>query len=286
MSQSAVQKSRAGQDAARVTAVCRLIEQEIEAGKRVPTLERLAKHAGLSPFHFQRLFRRVTGVTPRDYAAARREQRLRTGLGNGASVTQAIAHAGYNSSSRFYEKADAMLGMTPTRYRAGGMQEQIRFAVGECALGSILVAQSGRGICAILLGDDPDSLLRELQDRFPRAGLIGGDDAFEKVVAKVVGFVETPRLGLELPLDIRGTAFQRRVWQALRKIPAGKTVSYTDIARRIGSPQAVRAVAGACAANALAVAIPCHRVVRNDGALSGYRWGIERKRVLLDKESE
>jgi AraC family transcriptional regulator of adaptative response/methylated-DNA-[protein]-cysteine methyltransferase len=286
MSQSDVQKSRAGQDAARVTAVCRLIEQEIEAGKRVPTLERLAKYAGLSPFHFQRLFRRVTGVTPRDYAAAQREQRLRAGLGSGASVTHAIVHAGYNSSSRFYEKADAVLGMMPSRYRAGGIQEEIRFAVGECTLGSILVARSERGICAILLGDDPDSLLRELQDRFPRASLIGGDDAFEQVVAKVVGFVETPRLGLELPLDIRGTAFQRRVWQVMRKIPAGKTLSYTDIARRIGAPQAVRAVAGACAANALAVAIPCHRVVRNDGALSGYRWGIERKQALLEKESE
>jgi AraC family transcriptional regulator of adaptative response/methylated-DNA-[protein]-cysteine methyltransferase len=176
--------------------------------------------------------------------------------------------------------------MTPTRYRAGGIQEEIRFAVGECTLGSILVAQSGRGICAILLGDDPDSLLRDLQDRFPRANLIGGDTAFEQVVAKVVGFIEAPRIGFDLPLDIRGTAFQRRVWQTLQKIPPGKTASYTEIARRIGAPKSVRAVAGACAANALAVAIPCHRVVRNDGGLSGYRWGVERKRALLDKESD
>lgn len=284
MVQSSVRKSRAEQDTARVTAVCRLIEQKIEAGKRVPGLECLAKYAGLSPFHFQRMFRRITGVTPRDYAAARREQRLREGLGRGESITQVIADAGYNSSSRFYEKSDAVLGMTPSRYRAGGAQEEIRFAVGECSLGSILVAQSGRGICAILLGEDPDSLLRDLQDRFPSAHLIGGDDAFERVVAKVVGFVEAPHLGLDLPLDVRGTAFQKRVWKALQKIPPGKTASYTEIARRIGAPESVRAVAGACAGNALAVAIPCHRVVRNDGALSGYRWGIERKRALLDKE--
>ncbi len=284
MIESAARKSRAEQDAARVTAACRLIEEKISAAKPAPALKCLAKYVGLSPFHFQRLFRRVTGVTPRDYAAARREQRLREGLESGEAVTQAITGAGYNSNSRFYEKADAVLGMMPSRYRAGGIREDIRFAVGECTLGSILVAQSGRGICAILLGDDPDSLLRDLQDRFPRADLVGGDGAFEQVVAKVVGLVEAPHIGLELPLDIRGTAFQRRVWQALRKIPVGATVSYSDIARRIGAPQAVRAVAGACAANALAVAIPCHRVVRNDGALSGYRWGVERKRALLNKE--
>src|SRR5207245_7352568 len=154
---------------------------------------------------------------------------------------------------------------------------EIRFAVGECALGSILVARSARGICAILLGDDPDALARDLQDQFPQAHLIGGDSDFEKLVAKVVGFVEAPAMGLDLPLDVRGTAFQRRVWQALRKIPAGKTASYSDIASRIGAPKATRAVAQACASNALAVAIPCHRVVRSDGTLSGYRWGVERK---------
>jgi AraC family transcriptional regulator of adaptative response/methylated-DNA-[protein]-cysteine methyltransferase len=285
MIELSARKSRAQQDAARVTAACRLIEEKISAAKPAPALKSLAKYVGLSPFHFQRLFRRITGVTPRDYAAARREQRLREGLEGGESVTQAIADAGYNSSSRFYEKADAVLGMTPTRYRAGGMREEIRFAVGESSLGSLLVAQSGRGICAILLGDDPDGLLRELQDTFPRADLVGGDEAFEQVIAKVVGFVEAPRTSLDLPLDIRGTAFQRRVWRALQKIPSGKTLSYTEIARRIGAPKSVRAVAGACAANILAVAIPCHRVVRNDGALSGYRWGIERKRALLDKES-
>ena len=175
--------------------------------------------------------------------------------------------------------------MTPTTYRAGGANMDIRFAIGECSLGSILVATSERGVCAILLGDDPDELARDLQDQFPRANLIGGDAEFEELVAKVIGFVEAPGLGLELPLDVRGTAFQQRVWQALREIPAGDTASYADIAHRIGSPNAVRAVARACAANALAVAIPCHRVVRNDGGLSGYRWGVERKRALLEREA-
>jgi AraC family transcriptional regulator, regulatory protein of adaptative response / methylated-DNA-[protein]-cysteine methyltransferase len=175
--------------------------------------------------------------------------------------------------------------MTPTDYRAGGANTGIRFAIGECSLGSILVARSERGVCAILMGDDPDALARDLQDRFPRARLTGGDAGFEELVAKVVGFVEAPSLGLDLPLDVRGTAFQLRVWQALREIPAGKTASYAEIAKRIGAPKSVRAVAMACAANAIAVAIPCHRVVRNDGALSGYRWGVARKRALLERET-
>ncbi|HSD60513.1 MAG TPA: methylated-DNA--[protein]-cysteine S-methyltransferase, partial [Burkholderiales bacterium] len=203
-----------------------------------------------------------------------------------STVTEAIYGAGYGSNGRFYETSNQALGMTPTNYRAGGANTEIRFAVGECSLGSIVVAASGRGVCAILLGDDPGDLVRDLQDRFPRASLVGGDAAFEQLVAKVVGFVETPRLGLGLPLDLRGTAFQQRVWRALREIPAGETASYTDIAHRIGSPKSVRAVAQACAANKLAVAIPCHRVVRNDGGLSAYRWGVERKRALLDREAK
>ncbi len=265
---------------ARITAACRLIEQS----EPMPGLQQLAQQAGFSVYHFQRLFRQVTGLTPKQYAQAHRGERMRSALRQEGTVTGAIFTAGYGSSSRFYEKADALLGMTPTAWRAGGAGIAIRFAVGQCSLGAILVAQSPRGICAILMGDDPDTLVRDLQDRFPRADLIGGDAHFEKIVAHVVGFVEAPGLGLDLPLDVRGTAFQQRVWAALRAIPAGETVSYTEIARRIGAPQAVRAVAGACAANALAVAIPCHRVVRSDGALSGYRWGIERKRALLDKE--
>jgi AraC family transcriptional regulator of adaptative response/methylated-DNA-[protein]-cysteine methyltransferase len=175
--------------------------------------------------------------------------------------------------------------MTPTAYRAGGADAKIRFAVGECSLGSILVAQSERGLCAILLGDDADALVRDLQDRFPRAELVGGDAKFERLVARVVGFVEAPGNGLDLPLDVRGTAFQQRVWQVLRNVPAGETTSYTELARRIGAPKSVRAVAQACAANPLAVAIPCHRVVRRDGGLSGYRWGIDRKRALLAREA-
>jgi AraC family transcriptional regulator of adaptative response/methylated-DNA-[protein]-cysteine methyltransferase len=266
---------------AKITEACRIIE----AAATAPGLQDLARRVGLSAYHFHRLFKQVTGLTPRQYAAAHRERQIRSRLGRAGTVTEAIFEAGYNSSSRFYERSNEVLGMTPTSYRAGGANTDIHFAVGECSLGSILVARSDRGVCAILLGDDPDSLTRDLQDRFPRANLIGGEAEFEQVVSRVVGFVEAPAVGLDLPLDVRGTAFQRRVWQALMEIPAGQTASYTEIANRIGSPTSVRAVARACAANSLAVAIPCHRVVRNDGGLSGYRWGVERKRALLDKEA-
>jgi AraC family transcriptional regulator of adaptative response/methylated-DNA-[protein]-cysteine methyltransferase len=273
--------SVAEQHAATVTAICRLLE----SAPRVPPLEALAARAGLSPFHFHRVFKAVTGLTPRGYALAHRGERVRRELGKAATVTAAIYESGYSSNGRFYDESERVLGMTPTEFRAGGATAEIRFAVGECSLGSILVARSERGVCAILLGDDPDALARDLQDRFPRATLIGGDAAFEDLVARVVGFVEAPRLGLDLPLDVRGTAFQQRVWHALREIPAGATVSYRDLARRIGSPRSVRAVAHACASNPLAVAIPCHRVVRSDGGLAGYRWGVERKRALLRREA-
>jgi AraC family transcriptional regulator of adaptative response/methylated-DNA-[protein]-cysteine methyltransferase len=276
------QPSLAEQQAAMVTAACRLIEQ----AETVPTLEQLAQPSGLSPFHFHRVFKAVAGVTPKQYATAHRNRRVRSGLERSHTVTEAIFDAGYNASSRFYETANEVLGMTPSRYRAGGADSEIRFAIGECSLGAILVAQSVRGVCAILLGDDPDALARELQDRFSRARLIGGDRDYERLVAQVVGFVEAPALGLDLPLDVRGTAFQQRVWQALREIPVGSTASYSEIARRIGAPKASRAVAQACAGNMLAVAIPCHRVVRNDGDLSGYRWGVPRKRALLEREAQ
>ncbi|WP_137888446.1 bifunctional DNA-binding transcriptional regulator/O6-methylguanine-DNA methyltransferase Ada [Pseudomonas sp. 2FE] len=276
------QPSLAEQHAAKVTQACRLID----SAEQIPSLEALARQVGMSTYHFHRVFKAGTGLTPKGYADAQRAQRVRDGLGRSESVTAAIYDAGFNSNGRFYEASNQLLGMTPSTYRAGGANTQIRFAVGECSLGSILVAQSERGVCAILLGDDPDLLARDLQDRFPHATLMGGDRDFEQVVAKVVGFVEAPAIGLDLPLDVRGTAFQQRVWQALRDIPPGSTASYSDIAQRIGSPSAVRAVAGACAANALAVAIPCHRVVRNDGGLSGYRWGVERKRALLDLEAQ
>jgi AraC family transcriptional regulator of adaptative response/methylated-DNA-[protein]-cysteine methyltransferase len=270
------------QHVAKVTKACRMIEES----EAVPALEDLARRVGMSISHFHRLFRQCTGLTPRAYAAAQREKRVRQALGRSHTVTEAIYDAGYNSNGRFYEQSNKVLGMTPTTYRAGGADRTIRFAVGECSLGSILVAQSDLGVCAILMGDDPDALARDLQDRFPRAKLTGGDGRFERLVAKVVGFVEVPRIGLDLPLDVRGTAFQQRVWQALGEIPAGKTASYSEIARRIGSPKSVRVVARACAANPLAVAIPCHRVVRHDGVLSGYRWGVERKRALLEKEAQ
>lgn len=276
------QPSLAAQHAATVAELCRFIE----SAKHEPTLDELAARVGVSVYHLHRVFKAITGLTPKGFATAHRANRVRQELGRSATVTDAIYGAGYNSNGRFYDESDQVLGMTPTSYRKGGADTQIRFAVGECSLGSILVAQSERGVCAILMGDDPDALARDLQDRFPRARLIGGNAEFERTIAKVVGFVEAPGLGLDLPLDLRGTAFQQRVWQALREIPAGETVSYTDLAKRIGAPKSMRAVAQACGANALAVAIPCHRVVRNDGGLSGYRWGVERKRDLLQREAK
>lgn len=275
-------QSAAEANAAIVAGICRLIEE----ADKVPRLHDLAARAGMSPHHFHRQFKAITGLTPRAYAAAHRARRVRTELPDAASVTDAIYAAGFNASSRFYEQSPDMLGMTPSAYKSGGKDADIRFAVGQCSLGAILVAQSDRGICAISLGDDPGALVREVQDRFPLARLTGDDPDFAALVAKVVGFVEAPRIGLDLPLDIRGTAFQIRVWQALRDIPAGRTASYAEVASRIGAPRAVRAVAGACAANRIAVAIPCHRVVRTDGDLSGYRWGVPRKHALLQAEAQ
>lgn len=276
------QRDADAQRTAMVTDLCR----HIDSADPAPTLDQLAARAGLSPFHLHRVFKAATGLTPKAYASAQRAQRMRQALAESGSVTEAIYDAGYGSGSRFYEQAHQVLGMTPSAFRDGGADTEIRFAIGQCSLGAILVAQSARGVCAILLGDDPDALARDLQDRFPKAQLIGGDAGFEQLVATVVGHVEAPRHGLRLPLDVRGTAFQRRVWQALCEIPAGQTVSYAQVAQRIGAPSAVRAVAQACAANALAVAIPCHRVLRSDGGLSGYRWGVERKRALLEREAQ
>lgn len=272
--------SLAERQAAAVARACRLIEEAEEA----PSLEQLAAAAGMSPFHFHRVFKEITGLTPKAYSSAHRAARVRDELARSTTVTEAIYGAGFNSSGRFYAAASEMLGMAPREYRKGGDGAVIRFAIGECSLGSVLVAATDKGICAIAFGEDPDALLRDLQDRFPRAELVGGDATFEATVAKVIGLVEAPAKGIDLPLHVRGTAFQHRVWQALREIPPGATASYAEIAARIGAPRAVRAVAQACAANALAVAIPCHRVVRRDGELSGYRWGVERKRALLERE--
>lgn len=274
---------RIGQPDAHTQAVaraCRLIE----VSEETPSLDDLANAAGLSPFHFHRVFRKVTGITPKAFADAERAKRMTKSLGSAATVTTAIYDAGYNAASRFYEQAGTRLGMAPSVFRKGGPGEEVRFAVGETSLGAILVARTDKGVCAILLGDDPDRLVHDLQDRFPKADLTGGDASFEQLVARVVGMIETPGGANDLPLDIRGTAFQQQVWEALRAIPSGATASYADIARVIGRPTAMRAVAQACASNALAVVIPCHRVVRTNGDLSGYRWGVERKCELLARE--
>ncbi|MDR2334577.1 MAG: bifunctional DNA-binding transcriptional regulator/O6-methylguanine-DNA methyltransferase Ada [Burkholderiaceae bacterium] len=277
------QTSAAAERAALVARACRMIEES----ETPPLLDELAAELGMSPFHFHRLFKAETGLTPKAYSSAYRARKLREELSSAdASITDAIYGAGFNSNSRFYEAADDLLGMRARDYRAGGAGAVIRFAVGQCSLGAILVAQSQRGICAILLGDDPDRLVRDLQDQFPKAEIIGCDGEFEQLIAQVVGFIEAPSMGMHLPLDVQGTAFQERVWRALREIPPGATASYSDIAARIGSPKAVRAVAQACATNHIAVAIPCHRVVRRDGDISGYRWGVDRKRELLRREAQ
>ncbi|OON60512.1 bifunctional transcriptional regulator/O6-methylguanine-DNA methyltransferase [Massilia sp. KIM] len=265
-----------------VARACRLIE----ASEDEPDLDSLAREAGMSRFHFHRVFKAHTGITPKAYAAARRAARVRSSLQESSTVTEAIFDAGFNSSGRFYAASGGLLGMSPRRYRSGGQGETIRFAVAQCSLGAVLVASTERGICCVLIGDQPEPLVRDLQERFPRAELQGAEADFERTVARVIGLIETPGQGLDLPLDVRGTAFQQRVWQALREIPAGQTVSYAELAERIGLKDGARAVAGACAANPVAVAIPCHRVVRTDGALSGYRWGIERKRTLLEREAQ
>ncbi len=267
--------------AALVTKACRIIEQAEDA----PSLAALAVHVGMSPHHFHRLFKQVTGLTPKDYAVALREGKVRTGLTAGDSVTDAIYGAGYNASSRFYEKSSAVLGMAPRRYKAGGAEATISYAFGKSSLGKVLVARSDKGICAILFGEAEKDMVAELQGRFRKAMLAEAGMDFARTVKDVVALVDAPRQGHQLPLDVRGTAFQKRVWKALCRIPAGETATYAEIANRIGAPKAVRAVGSACGANHLGVAIPCHRAVRSDGSLAGYYWGLERKRALLKKES-
>jgi AraC family transcriptional regulator, regulatory protein of adaptative response / methylated-DNA-[protein]-cysteine methyltransferase len=272
--------SLAGRRADAIARACRLIEQSEDG----PDLDAIARAASMTRFHFQRVFKAVTGLTPKAYAQLHRASRVRETLKRSSNVTDAIYESGFNSSGRFYATSDEMLGMTPSAFREGGAHADIRFAVGETSLGSILVAATQKGLCSILFGNDPDALVKDLQSRFPKANLHGGDRQFEEWVAVVVGFVEAPRLGLDLPLDVRGTVFQRRVWKALQQIPVGTTASYSEIAQKVGLPGGSRAIAQACAANPLAVAIPCHRVVRSDGGLSGYRWGVDRKKTLLERE--
>ena len=271
-------------DVLAVTAAARMIDAAIADERPVPALAALAARAGFSPFHFHRLFRKQLGLTPKSYANAARAQRMEQELRAGGSVTEAIQGAGYSSASRFYDHATARLGMAPSAHRKGGAGETIRFATAECSLGLVLVAMTGKGVCAIHFGDTPDEAAAMLGKRFPQARLLADAAGFAAVVAKVVGLVEAPRLGADLPLDVRGTAFQERVWQALQAIPAGTTATYAEIAAAIGAPKAMRAVAGACAANPAAVLIPCHRVVRSNGDLSGYRWGVARKAELLKRE--
>jgi AraC family transcriptional regulator of adaptative response/methylated-DNA-[protein]-cysteine methyltransferase len=276
------QPSGREQIASKITKVCRFIERSEE----IPVLKQMAAHVGMSVYHFHRTFKKATGLTPKLFAIARRKERIRSSLGQVQTVTDAIYASGFTSSSRFYAKSKDLLGMTPSKYRRGGVGTDIFFAIGECSLGSILVAQTEHGVCSIQIGEDPSKLIQALQDQFPQANLIGNESRFEDLVAKVVGLVEHPAIGFDLPLDIRGTAFQQRVWHALQQIPLGTTATYSDIALQSGSPKAIRAVAQACGANSLALAIPCHRVIRSDGSLSGYRWGVERKRALLEREAQ
>ena len=256
----------------------------IEAVEEKPDFDEVAKAAGMSRHHFHRIFKQTTGVTPGAYFNARRRARALAELSRTRTVTDAIYGAGYSSSSRFYETCAPELGLKPSSFAKGGAGEVIRFAVGECSLGSVLVAATAQGICAIELGDSPEPLIEVLQDRFRNAELKGGDADFERIVAKVIGLVEEPKRAFGLPLHVRGTAFQQKIWEILRSIPPGETMSYAEVAAKAGCPSAVRAVASACAANKLAIAIPCHRVVRTGGALSGYRWGVERKATLLKRE--
>ncbi len=267
--------------AALVVQACRLIE----SAEQAPSLDELAATVGLSKHHFHRIFRKIAGLTPKAYATAQRDRKVRDGLATKGSVTEVIYGAGFNSSGRFYEASREVLGMTPGKRRAGGTGETIRFALGECSLGTILVGATNQGVCSILLGDTPEELLQMFQEQFPKAELVGGEADFDRWIARVVSFIDAPGSELNLPLDIRGTAFQQRVWKALGKIPMGQTASYATIAKEIGAPKSTRAVAQACGANKLAVVIPCHRVVRSDGGLSGYRWGVERKQALLDREN-
>ncbi len=264
-----------------VTTACRLLDEPTDGP---PRLEALARAAGLSASHFHRVFKATTGLTPREYAAGARGRRVRQLLVSSPTITDAMYSAGFGSGGRFYAASDALLGMTASEYRAGGARVAMQVAVRPCSLGHVLVAMSQKGVCAILLGEDPARLMREVADQFPRATLTRDDAAFRAAVARVVALVDGQATSVALPLDVRGTAFERRVWRALVRIPAGETASYGEVARRIGAPGSARAVARACAANVLAVAIPCHRVVRQDGAVAGYRWGVARKQTLLARE--
>lgn len=267
-----------------IAKTCKIIEQ----AESIPPLADLASALGYSPHHFHRLFKRLTGVTPKAYADAYRHKRVKNNLTQGGSITAALYESGYNSSSRFYESSSQMLGMTPKSYRAGGVGEMIHHAIAPCSLGHVLVALSALGVCAIFMGDEPQNLLQDLMTRFPKADHLPAYADLQTMVGQVVELIDHPHAGADasLPLDLRGTVFQRRVWDELRKIPVGKTISYAELAAKIGKPKATRAVASACAANKLAVVVPCHRVITASGKISGYRWGPERKLRLLQAEQD
>jgi AraC family transcriptional regulator of adaptative response/methylated-DNA-[protein]-cysteine methyltransferase len=268
--------------AAMIADVCRVIE----TAETAPNLEALAQRAGLSPFHFHRLFKAETGVTPAQYASAVKDRRAKAALKGGASVTEAVYDAGYGSASRFYEGADTRFGMRPRAYRDGGAGEEIKLAVAPCTLGWVLAAATDKGLCAIEIGDDPEAMIEVFSHNFKNAKAVENDAALTRIVEQVVEAIDTPERAAmkDLPLDIRGTAFQRRVWDALRRIPRGETWTYAQVAEAIGAPKAVRAVGMACGSNPVSIVIPCHRVVGSNRKLTGYRWGVERKRELLKRE--
>ncbi len=263
-----------------IVQACRLLE----AADPIPNLEALASEFAMSKYHFHRLFKAKTGLTPKAYAVSLRTDRMKKELRTRSTVTEAIFEGGFSSSGHFYGHSDQLLGMAPGNYRQGGLRTTIQFAVEPCSLGKVLVGATDKGLCAIFLGDDPTTLTRDLSAEFPLASLVPARSEFQAQVSKVVRFLDSPAQGLDLPLDIKGTVFQTSVWGALRKVPIGETRTYQEIAEAVGRPRAVRAVARACAANLLAVAIPCHRVIRASGELSGYRWGADRKKTLLARE--
>lgn len=267
-----------------VTSAIRAIDEALEAGSPAPSLARLASEAHTTPSVLRDAFVARTGLTPKAFADARRAERLREALAGDAAVHDALYSSGYSSTSRVYERHGQLLGMTPAAYRKGAPGEVIRYAITDSSLGLVLVGLTPRGVCLIAFGDDGEELLADLRSRFGRATLVAADDADAELVRRVVALVDDPARGTELPLDARGTAFQRLVWDALTRIAPGETVTYGELARRIGRPTATRAVAAACGANPLAVAVPCHRVIGADGTLTGYRWGVERKRALLERE--
>lgn len=256
----------------------------LDEAEGVLTLAEISQRVGVSPFHLQRLFKRATGLSPREYQSARRMQHVKHGLRKGDDVTTALYDAGFGSPSRLYEKSGQQLGMTPGTYRRGGVGATVNYAILPSALGRVLVAATSRGLCAVRFGETAAELKRELREEFHAAAIVRDDAALQPYIQALLASMRGQRVTIDLPLDVRATAFQKKVWDALRTIPRGETRSYSEVARDIGDPHAVRAVARACASNPVAIAIPCHRVVRSDGDLAGYRWGITRKRKLLERE--